>query len=109
MRRATGRQAFHILLSLMMTAILFRRDLVSGRDPAAIEARVFHSFMQSVVPLMLPIAFPGVSSEGSGGMSLSLVHAVYCSDDGSHGIARFLGVLYPGDPPRDKVMPLVGE
>lgn len=109
MRRAIDTQAFYVLLSLMMTAVLFRPDLVSGRDPAAIEARVFHSFTQSVVPLMLPITFPGVSSEGSGGMSLSLVQAVYCSSDASHGIARFLGVLYPGDPPPDKVMPLVGE
>jgi hypothetical protein len=108
MKRARHKQALHCFLYLMVAAAMSLPECVDGRKPAAIEVRVFHSFAQNIVVLMLPMIFAGVSSEG-GDISLSLVDTVYCGNDARHGTAKFLGIVYPGEAPQDKVVSMIGE
>ena len=70
---------------------------VDAQERFAIEAMMFDSVSQDLVSHMLPIIFTGMSSEGTEGISLSLVEAIHCGSQDRDGSAKFLGILYPGE------------
>lgn len=91
-------------------ALLVSCRFADARERLAIEAMMFDSVSQDVVTHMLPIVFTGTSSEGTHGMSLSLVDVVYCGSRERDGSAKFLGILYPGEVSRHGASPgLRGE
>ena len=70
---------------------------VDARERLAIEAMMLNAFSQDLVAHMLPIVFTGTSSEGTHGVSLSLVDTMYCASKDRDGTATFLGIVYPGE------------
>jgi hypothetical protein len=87
-----------LMLLLVRSVLSAPYTLSADHEHSAIEAMVFHPFAHDLVALMLPIAFRGISSEGNTSLSLSLMDAVYCRSEHRGNAAKFLGILYPGEP-----------
>jgi hypothetical protein len=97
-------------LSLRLILVLLAPCILAAdRERPAIEAMVFHSFANDLVALMLPIVFTGVSSEARSDITLSLVDTVYCKTEDRGGVAKFLGILYPGESVGRRIAPMLRE
>ena len=96
MKHLSGKPILFCVVLTITLALLGPCAAVEARERLAIEAMMFNTFSQDIVSHMLPIIFTGISSEGTHGVSLSLVATIYCSSK-QDGTVKFLGILYPGE------------
>jgi hypothetical protein len=109
MKHLSGKPILFCVVLTIMPALLGPCRAVDARERLAIEAMMFDTFSQDVVSHMLPIIFTGRSSEGTHGVSLSMVDTVYCGGKERDGTAKFLGILYPGEFTNHRVVPGLRE
>ena len=109
MTRLSNRSIPFSLSLWLIVFLLAPCILAAERERHAIEAMVFHSFVNDLVALMLPLVFMGVNSEAKSDIPLSLIDAVYCKTEDRGGVAKFLGLLYPGESVGRRIAPMLRE
>lgn len=105
MKHLCDKPIFFCVALTTTLALLDPCSTVNARERLAVEALMLNTVSQDIVSHMLPIIFMGKSSEGTHGVSLSLVDAIYCGGKERDGTATFFGILYPGEFLHHTVLP----